>query len=94
MSVCEWTSFLLSPYPFQYIGRRSTLGHSANFASTLERWDIAEEMDTFRFLAFYTNGGKKYQYDCNDSSNDNVGAEATTMLSFRSRWAVTLFCQK
>ena len=57
MSVCEWTTFPLSPDPFQYIGRRSTLGHSANFASTLGRWDIAEEMDTFRFLAFYTNGG-------------------------------------
>ena len=79
MSVCEWTTFPLSPDPFQYIGRRSTLGHSANFASTLERWDIAEEMDTFRFLAFYTNGGKKYQYDGNDNSNDNEGAQATTM---------------
>ena len=73
MSVCEWTSFPLSPDPFQYIGRRSTLGHSANFASTLERWDIAEEMDTFRFLAFYTNGGKKYQYDVNYNSNDTKG---------------------
>ena len=79
MSVCEWTTFPLSPDPFQYIGRRSTLGHSANFASTLERWDIAEEMDTLRFLRFYTNGGKKYQYDGNDSSIDNEGAEATTM---------------
>ena len=33
----------------------------------------------FRFLAFYTNGGKKYQYDGNDNSNDNEGAEATKM---------------